>query len=289
MSAAQASLKYDNSTDARFKQWGQGISNKLTTGGFWTKASDSGQIDWTTNPAHPVAGDRVYYEVWKSADALSTTCPIYMKLIYGGSSTSNNPVLKIQFSTGSDGAGALTGNASTAVDLYSSTASLSELDVTHECDFAGGTGYFTCLLWRDANSTSVPQGFVIERALDSSGGYRDAYFTVILFGSGITNSCVVIFKPGGGTVKTDNYTTTIYGSGSTGAYGSNTAVFPVFPMVGLPDNPLSALLTVKASDQIEGATFAVTMYGVTHIYLHSQKASLAGFVQTNAYPCFRFD
>lgn len=289
MSAVQASLKYDNTTDARFKNWGQGISLKLTTGGFWTKAADSGQVDWTTNPAHPVAGDRVYYEVWKSADALSTTCPIFMKIIYGGSSSSNNPVVKLQFGTGSDGAGALTGNTCAAADLYNSGASLAEGDTTHECDFAGGTGYFTCLLWRDAANGSVPEGFVVERALDSSGGYRDAYFTVVMFGSSVTNACVTIFKPGGGTSRADNYATTIYWSGSSAAYGSNTAVFPIFPMIGLPDNPLTALLSVKSADQVEGATFQVTMYGVTHTYLHSQRAALAAFVPTNAYPCFRFD
>lgn len=289
MSAVQASLKYDNSTDARFKNWGNGISSKLTTGGFWTKASDSGQVDWTSNPAHPVAGDRVYYEVWKSADALSSTCPIYMKIIYGGSGTSNAPVVKLQFSTGSDGAGGLTGNQTTAADLYNPTASLSEVDVTHECDFAGGVGYFTCLLWRDAVSGNVPQGFVIERAIDSSGGYRDAYFTVVMLGTGVSNAGLVVFKPAGGTSKADQYATTIYFTGSTGAYGSNTAVFPIFPMVGLPDNPLSTLVTVKAADQVEGSTFQMTVYGVTRTYLHSQRASFSGFTPCSVFPCWRFD
>lgn len=289
MSAVQASLKYDNSTDARFKNWGNGISSKLTTGGFWTKASDSGQVDWTTNPAHPVAGDRVYYEIWKSTDSLQSTCPIFMKIIYGGSATANNPVVKLQFATGSDGAGTLTGNSSTAADLYTSTAALSEVDVTHECDFAGGPGYFSCLLWRDALNGSVPQGFVIERALDSSGGYRDAYFTIVLLGSSITNASVVVFKPAGGTVKSDQYATTIYYTGSSGAYGSNTAVFPIFPMVGLPDNPLTSMVFVKGADQVEGAQFQMTVYGVTRTYLNSQRSSLSGVSPCNVYPCWRFD
>lgn len=289
MSAAQVSLKYANDTDARFKQWGQGVSLKLTTGGFWTKSSDSGQVDWTSNPAHPVAGDRVYYEVWKANDALASSCPIFMKVIYGGSTTSNNPVLKLQFATGSDGAGTLTGNSTAAVDLYNSSAALSEGDTTHECDFAGGVGYFTCLMWRDAANGSVPQGFVVERALDSSGGYRDAYFTVLMLGSSVTNAVAQVFKPAGGTSKADQYASTIYFTGTSGAYGSNTAVFPIFPMVGLPDNPLSSMIMVKSPDQVEGATFQVTMYGVTHTYLHSQRAAFGGFVPVSAYPCWRFD
>ncbi len=290
MSAVQASLKYDNSTDARFKNWGNGISSKLTTGGFWTKAADSGQVDWTTNPAHPVAGDRVYYEVWKSADALSTTCPIYMKIIYGGAATSNNPVVKLQFSTGSDGAGTLTGNQVAAQDLAANASSFAELDVTHECDFAGGTGYFTCLLWRDAvNGANVPQGFVVERALDSSGGYRDAYFAVILLGANVTNAGAIVFKPGGGSSKTEQYATTIYYTPSSAAYGSNTGVFPIFPMVGLPDNPMTGMVCVKSADQAEGATFSLTMYGVTRTFLHSQKAAFSAFTPCSVFPCWRFD
>lgn len=290
MASAQAFLKYANDTDARFKQWGQGLSNKISIGGFFAQTGDAGQIDWTSNPAHPSAGDRVYYEIWKTVDALSSTSPIYMKIIYGGSTTSNIPVIQLKFGTGSDGAGLLTGNVTTAQDLYTTGAALDLGDTTLECDFAGGPGYFSCLMWRTHSNGSVPQGFVIERALDSSGGYRDAYTTVLLNAGTVSNPHIShIFKPGGGSVKNDQYASTIYDINSSGAYGSNTAVYPIFPMLGLPDNPLTALVCVKPADQTEGATFQMVVYGVTRTYIFTSKASQTGFTPTGAAAAYRFD
>src|SRR5262245_52043536 len=110
---ATTTLILANDTDAHFRAWPQWIHDKLSAAG-WVQTSDTGQIDLTTVVKPAAVSTSQGYEIWRMADSLQATFPVFMKLEYGsGASSANNPQIWITLGTGSNGSGTLTGNTTT--------------------------------------------------------------------------------------------------------------------------------------------------------------------------------
>jgi len=275
MAIASTSLVFDSGTDANFRAWGSGIAGLLTTGGFWTKAGDSGQVNWTTVTS-PAANGLGGWEMYVSNDALSTSFPVYMKVMYynNGSST-KAPRLDIQFGTGTNGAGTLTGNVSGVIS--DTTGTLAGTGATTYPWYAsGGPGYFAILGWL-SGSTSMSFCLVIERSLDATGTYTNQYVTWLIAGystyaqQSMFRAALGGFGPGT-TTAGGSYTIVL--PGTTAALGSYAGVFPVFPFVGYFDNCMTAILGMKTGDQSEQAQFSATLYGVSHNYMYTKNGQL---------------
>lgn len=162
-------------TDAKFRTWGAACKAGLAAAGF-VQTSDTGQIDWTT-VTKPVATNTVAgYEIWRFADALQATKPIYFKVSYGsgGVASGNSPSATVQVGTGSNGTGTITGNNVTSAQGYSgSTAPANTTGKVDFC-FVSSIGYGLLNFGYSLNSTGtlggIPGGiFIIERSKDSSG------------------------------------------------------------------------------------------------------------------------
>lgn len=280
MTTANASLKFDNTSDANFRSWGSGIAALWPTGSFWTQAADTGQINWSTVTA-PATSTFGGYEIWKSNDALSSTFPIYMKVEYGtNANATKGPQIRFSFGTSTDGAGTLTGNIIGTFVHNPNVAGQGATLYNFYC--SGGAGYFTMFLW-NTSSVSIGGAIAIERSLDSSGSYTSTYATVFeCFVSSVINQ-QTLFKVGSGTITAalSNLCTFLL-LGSSVGLGSFAAAFPMFPYLGYPDNPATAVAAMKTGDQTEGATFTLTLYGTSHTYLYSKVSNLSiGTTHTN--------
>lgn len=271
MSTIQKQLVADNSSQANFQQWAQGISTALSSLG-WVKTSDTGQVDWSANPAVPAANGYVY-EIWRANDSLQSTCPIVFKIEYG-SVTGPVPSLRFTVGTGSNGSGIIL-NAGASITVPN--AGSVNLGATQwECDFSGTSGRISILMWRNASNAVMAWYFAIERSKSAAGADTDSYFVLNvtcnsgkLYQQHFNNTAT-----GGISGQETSWMAFMTALGSAG-FGNNTAVCPVFPLVGKVDNPLMGTLIARGADVPEGMVLSVNIYGATHTYIASKAGALA--------------
>lgn len=237
----------------------------------------------TTASANPTSTNSVY-EIWTPGDGLTT---FNMRLDMGLNSTS--PWFKIQIGTTTNGAGTLTGTTTT---LFYGSQSPNSGATLYNCLFSGGTGWFACMMWRDLGG-NVSIGWAIERSKDASGNDTSTYITKYLMhfnnvtggGQGYMQQSIVFGV--GATTFLNNGTTRSWtaflsasvtngGSAISQTFNGNTAISPLFPMVGYFDNPSLGIAVAAAADFSELATLTATMYGSTHTWLFSKTGAFAG-------------
>lgn len=274
MSTATGNYVQDNSSLANFKNWAQAISNAFSGFG-WTQTADTGQVNWGSIASVPAS--TYVYEIWKAADALASSMPIYVKVEYGFSSTS--PRIRMTVGTGSNGTGTINGqvcdNTPWQID---STGVTNQGATTFPCYFSGSAGEFRMMMWAQNTpntSTSVTQTFffAIERAKDASGNDAVGYITVFHADNGATASNAA--NNGQQTLNTTakgKFDGGIIGmalttSSNSGTANGTTAAFPVFPIFGLIENPCLGLMTCADADVTDQSSCTVAnMYGSTHTY-----------------------
>jgi hypothetical protein len=283
MSIQNSALVRDNSTLANFKQWASTISAFFTTAG-WTQSSDTGQVNWSTIASVPAVNTYVY-EIWQPNDALTT---FYFKVEYGtgSASSSTSPAMRISLSTGTNGAGTLTGFI-TALQVFPVTSPAVTSTVTQwQCYFSGAPGRVNVMMWRDDTASSGGLFFAVERSLNASGAYTSAFVTLLgcgnnngsqggpfqqslIFGQGVANA-VAQGVLGSGFICLRNSTV------PSDIFDGGVPLSPVFPSVGGTTgfaNPMLAAAVGAASDYSEGSTYTIAAanmpYGVTHNYLAS--------------------
>jgi hypothetical protein len=144
------------STDALFREYGKWHSDAFETLG-WAKQGDTGQIDWTTvtretSFAFTMRG----YEIRKSGTGGGTA--VYMKIQYGSGYSINALGFKVQYGTGSDGAGTLTGSLATEYNLMGASGAVNEV------------GFFT--MAGDDERWTMGQGGVGTPANNSVGFFQ---------------------------------------------------------------------------------------------------------------------
>lgn len=254
---------WTNSSDANFRTWGSYIAARLLAVGM-VQTADTGQINWTTVTAPAAISTYQGYEIWRFADTLQATAPVYFKLEYGsGNVAAANPGMRITFGTGSDGAGNLTGTLSASVvggviTAYATPGSLFG---------SGDTNRFVFATWNGA-STGTWLGF--ERTLDSSGNPTSEgvwVFSKPLVGS---SGCSVTFwNRSTGTVGpalgTGMSVAALFPD-TTGITGVQTIVAPVFPEKGVFGNPVLNLVGYLTGDIAAGSTPTIYAYGAAHVY-----------------------
>lgn len=287
-STLQCPFSSDNLAD--FKAWAQFISNAFSTFG-WTQTTDTGQVNWGTIGAVPAVGTTVY-EIWKAADTLASTCPIFIRMDYGQGATANNVLLKVQFGTGSNGSGTLTGNTTAQTNLVLNGTSAPAVVDCYASGDSGGRIAF--LMWRP--NTTFATFFAVERSLDSTGAYTGSYYTAITLSNG-SATYTHIWPVGSGTTFVvasvrASFPAVCTGSLSGAAIGSLAPVVPLCPIVGKVDNPMTVLAGMLGNDNAgEGVSFTCTLYGATRTYMFTKAAvSFMNFgPNTNLFCCMRYD
>ncbi len=216
------------------------------------------------------------YEIYQSAGPLSTTSPLFVKLVYGASNTTaqNGPGLYCTIGTGQTNSiptGSIF-NAGTEVALTSGLGT-NNGGLLVECDFFGNADKFSMILWRGGTNPVV---FCIDRAKDQSGNDLDTY-SVVLIANGASGKSQVLFKPGAGTVVPAAPSTAwpcIFDSGVTSNVNGSVPAYLCFPMVGYMGNPLLGAVAMHSGDMAEGQLVNIIIYGANHTYL-TTKTTLA--------------
>src|SRR5579863_1509773 len=226
---------------------------------------------------------RVLVDVWTSADALSSTNKLFLRIQYGMTTTSGDfPFIYIWGGTSSDGNTNINQNmfwGTTGPTGITQGTTPTTGGALWECDFSGSAGRFGMIMWRGYNAASTTSAALIldiERSHDNSGNDTDAYWTITWCSANTVNGQVSIFKQGTGGVGPFEFNTgtsvikTISTAASTLSYNNSIAIQPVFPMVGYVGNPLLGVLSLRGGDTAEGAIITTTLYGTTHTFLLSK-------------------
>lgn len=199
-------------TDAKFRTWGSTISAALASAGL-VQTADTGQVNWVTVSRPVTAGAQAGYEIWRFNDALQSTAPIYIRLVYctGGQAAGQNPMFQFSVGTGTDGAGNLVNPISSALNgpsVSNTSASTNPSQIilaTHTAGYAllytsstiaGSPGISTGMMAieRSRNQTTgaaTSSGVLIWRGtfnsttIASSTTYAAAFAPFVVFSGGV--------------------------------------------------------------------------------------------------------
>lgn len=262
MATAVASLPQQVSTDAEFRAWAQSISNAFAAFG-WVKTADTGQVDLTTVVKPAAANTAAGYEVWRMADALQASAPVFLKIEYGTGSAVANPGFWATTGTASSGAGAVTGFTSsrrTCTSFGTTTAAVANSHYSGATDRMGISVY--------TGSTIGPH-FSVERTKDSAGNNTaEGVVVSSMQAGGTSQEAVVQFAAPTGEQASSSSMWSFAGLGS-GVSGLDIGLQPVFwytPLKGLA-GPKLAHVTYWNADIPVGTTFTTTLAGAAHTYI----------------------
>ena len=256
---------FTNSSDANFRAWGSYISAQMAAVGL-VQTSDTGQINWAT--VTTPAGINTYqgYEIWRFADALQATAPVYYKIQYGEGSAVDGPGVRVQFGSGSDGAGNLTGNLSTAYDAEGNTNAAACIvkgsGDTNRFAFAGGF----------LAASVLGLCFSFERMKDASGNDTVEGVMWCAHSSGVASSTSAVCQSALWNSAVGNYglveddLMALFPSGTTMKTATLQMVQPIFHNKGVYTNPQLGLVGIYTNDIAANSTFVANMYGVSHTY-----------------------
>lgn len=146
---------------AEFRAWAQEVEAALVAIGL-VVTGDTGQVDLTTM-ALPAGLVYAGYRIYKTNDGL---VDLYVKLRYGTGGSSTSGRVEIQVATGTNGAGTLTGNMTTAFASAGSGTAASKTNY--------GCGVTGCwwLVYGPGNMQAgvLPHfGFKLSRFVDATG------------------------------------------------------------------------------------------------------------------------
>jgi hypothetical protein len=287
MSTRQEYHVMSNSSAANFKDWANSFFNALTAFG-WTQTTDTGQADFSTNPAVP-ANNTYLYQIWHPTDSLQATKPYYAKFEFGNGNNGNtdNPAFRVSIGDGTNGSGTITSSVGSILGPFSPGGASwiinGQGSTAYECDYSGDTGRFGALMWR-TGGTNVQAFLAIERSLDSSGNPTNEYVTVIMQGPDGSNSrsygkqISYVFGAGAaGRVSPIHLLNDFQLNGNEGGastFNNTFCLSPVFPFVGKFGNPMTVCAAAPTTDVTEGAQYQTTLYGSTRVYLATKQANV---------------
>ena len=240
------------------------ITYAVATGSNTTTA-DTGTI----NPTRPSASAFVY-QIFKMADTLQATAPVFIKFEWGQSSAGTVPQVAFTLGTGSDGAGNLTGITNTRIAMSAATSGATGA-TTHSCYFSGDTNRLMMVLFQDMSSVQS-FGLQIERAHDTTGADVSTYFSFLCF----YNAGMVLQSLFGilGTAPTAETTSCPMKAPTVTTFNSNSWFCPVFPVIGQMGNPMIAG-ACHGTDTTNLSTPSINFYGGAHTMLALTGASFS--------------
>lgn len=262
--AATQSLVPSQGTDAEFRAWGSAVGIKLALMGL-VQTSDTGQINWTTVVKPAGASASQGYEIWRFADSLQATDPVFIKLEYGSSSVASSIAgMWITVGTATNGAGTLTGTTSTryAVGLGTNDAT------TRLSVFSGDTDRFAFALFSGAQAGNLCLLISVEREVNSAGT-RIAGGCLITIGStnnGTASAPRQEYYDHGIAAFAEASLGFFYPTIGAGVEGTEVGLSPQYHARGtfLPAglNTMGYIESAIAAN----TTFSATVYGAAHTY-----------------------
>jgi hypothetical protein len=253
-------------TDALLRTWGAWVAAQLAAVG-WVQVYAN--TNWATETRPGGANTALaHYEIWRMADTLQSTAPIFMKLEYGTGGTSTQSFgLWTTFATAWDGVSALTG-------ITSPRTATSQKDhaSTSTWLISGDTNRLLIAASIDVGQADQGMLMAVERTHDSLG--NDTADGLLWMGAGCTGGggadsigdWKAYYWPAGatspGTETIGIFPPTI----NTGTDGTTTAVYPVYISKGPYLDPPRAIFGCFANDYVVGSSNSIPMYGASATY-----------------------
>lgn len=249
----------DLSTDTPFRTWVSAVSTFLTNAGF-ALVADSGDLDTGTVTA--ASGG---YQIWRFADSLHATAPIYFKITF--TQTGGDPRFSLQVGDGSDGAGTLT-NPCTAISNIEGNNHTNVVYMTGDGD---GDDAFVAILY--PRSTTEGGLLLVERSRDADGTPNGDGAYYYLASPGYAGG-VQGFYPTDGTAINNfrsgtsyRITTPAVAGSVTWVRGSDEGHALAFPSAWVKTGqPLLSILFSSQIDKSALEDFTITRYGRTRTY-----------------------
>jgi len=151
-------------TSANLQAWVAIWVATLTAAG-WVQTADTGQTASGSFTGTASLNTSQGYQIWRMADALQGSYPIFVKFEWGTGGTTNYPCAWITIGTGSNGSGTITGVMVSRQQNYGSGTSASSLP----CYGSGSTSRLTLYSYYLATTTATGMFMNIERTKDSTG------------------------------------------------------------------------------------------------------------------------
>lgn len=179
-------------TDATsLRVWGRAIQDAFLNVGL-VQTTDTGQVtDWNVVTYPTVVSTPWVYQVFRFADPLQATKPIFIRVEYRFHTTNTNWYLAVFIGTGTDGAGNITGlvqaynlqyNIAGNSARYTDTRPIYSFSDGSSFWLAygyhptavtnNGAGWFWIERYRDSGGGALPDGYMC--GFSGSGGLRDA-------------------------------------------------------------------------------------------------------------------
>jgi hypothetical protein len=256
MATAIVSAPKINDTDANFRLWGKGFSDALLACGL-TKASDTGQIDWTT-VTRPLTNVSQGYEIWRFSDALQASAPVFIKIEYGGAATAANPNIWFTVGTGTNGSGTLTGQVGTRSSMGTANNETAVGNIYVSC----ASNRMSFIFWPEFSNKSFMAS--VERVRDSAGAETTDIYVVNAQNNNALQQQVI---PTTGAIVARADCAVPKPSGSTMIYGALVGTLPFFPQKGALLPPSVCLVGYMSADLTTVVAVTVTIFGVSRTYL----------------------
>jgi hypothetical protein len=295
-------LTFSTQTNAEVQANIQFIIDALTNGG-WIQTSDTGQINVGSVTATNVNNHQYGYVVFRMNDALQTTAPVFIKIVFANGSNQLNSLgvfsVFLFIGQGSDGSGNLTGVRFNNGGALGSSQTVSAVsgwgpgNIGSALTPAGYSSFGSVASNRCAfNLFNILTGiagspgysplffFSIERSKNSSGQdttdgliviYRNAAEVAGAFGRitdhyGI-NRVAYVKLATGPQPPIEPYCSFLLPFQISATYDGKTGVGLMIPFAGVAQNPGYNVAAVRAVDFTAESTFTLNVYGnpVTYI------------------------
>lgn len=255
---------FDWATDAGVRVCLAALKNSLINAGL-VQTSDTGQIDVTT-VVKPAVNTLIGYFVFRFADALQSTSPVFIRItVTTAGAAGYPPTFTFRVGQGTDGAGNLTG-AMSSIQQWANPSAASTTSptlisyATHSNGFAG-----LCFAPGIVTSTSVgAPTFTVQRICDNTGSPIAQGVVVTTASNSVTSSGtadVLLFLP---TVSLTTSTTLslgmLPGVGGSTQVGLSPQVFNHFAMTP-KCLPLVGTAALRRGETTLGQTFSIAMVG----------------------------
>jgi len=236
----------------------------LTSAG-WVQTGDTGQTASGSFPAATGTATAAGYQIWRMADALQGSYPVYVKFEWG-SGSSQSLGLWFTIGTGSNGTGTITGILASRIYVAESTA----VGSLYNSYFSGSTGRLNGLICYSTSQTGICLYFNIERTKNSSNADDGVGIIFQAAAPSAGTGLISQYIPFTGTIKAAQalwMCVVPSGQGSMSDGAGTVSAMPVMPYgVSGGANPGIGTLVYYAADLATANTLTMAFRGSNHSY-----------------------
>lgn len=279
----------NNTTAAEFRLWATFLDTLFTTTAGWVDTAASGQINLTTVAAPSVANTSSGYKVYRMADTLQATKPIFVKLEFGSGAAAATPAIWITVGATHDGSGNL---GSLFFNRTQMLAASSSAGVSKSLG-SGDTNRICFAMWINI-STSLGLWFSLERTKDATGADTGTGI-MLCWGRGNLshNSNYVPFLTPVPPATVGLHC--LLSNENPSSWDGDVGVGAMVPMGTAPKQPGMNIILVRALDFADYSGPVVTIYGSSHVYaqcgpnITTLKAGAGSAIDANIRLCLRYE